>query len=291
MRATNILNRDPYWIKHDLSYRTSDEPPEIVEQKQIKPKKGRKKGFYMNKMFHSEEKNLTLANLMEKECQKLGKVLLESDEFRMSAPIKSKNNSIIPKLRSNHYELMDEDLNYKSEDVDRKEPLYMWVHLSCVNYMAEPSYTARGPIKLGHMNAERTEHSCLICEKQVGFPIKCSQSDCEIWFHGECARRAGFYMEEERIREVDENGNYMIRQIIYGTNKGERNKSIFCEKHRPFKLMKEIEEKNSILIEDVIGFAKDLQKALELVQKMEEKKRVDRHTSKKVRRWRERDKK
>ena len=65
--------------------------------------------------------------------------------------------------------------------------------------------------------------------------------------HGECSRRAGYYLEtaKELIGPEQE------------TNKPASNSEdfkIFCERHRPFKLIKEIQERQDIACKEMKTF-------------------------------------
>jgi hypothetical protein len=66
-----------------------------------------------------------------------------------------------------------------------------------------------------------------------------------ISFHIECARRGNYFMEIERVD----------RERFY---------RIFCEKHRPLKIVKEQEERDTQAIEEVYKFAKMLEKCIEI---------------------------
>ena len=55
--------------------------------------------------------------------------------------------------------------------------------------------------------------------------MQCQAPRCSISFHVECARRANYYMEIEK-RDRD------------------KVHKLFCEKHRPLKVVKEMEEKD-----------------------------------------------
>jgi len=46
---------------------------------------------------------------------------------------------------------------------------------------------------------------------------------------------------------------------------------IFCEKHRPFKIVKELEERDRWTVEEVYKFAKVINKCIEISNRVEEK--------------------
>jgi hypothetical protein len=66
-----------------------------------------------------------------------------------------------------------------------------------------------------------------------------------ISFHIECARRANYFMEIERVE----------RERFY---------RIFCEKHKPLKMVKEQDERNRQAVDEVYKFAKLLEKCYEI---------------------------
>jgi len=73
-----------------------------------------------------------------------------------------------------------------------------------------------------------------------------------ISFHIECARRANYFMEIERVE----------RERFY---------RIFCEKHKPLKMVKEQDERNRQAVEEVYKFAKLLEKCYEINLRVETK--------------------
>ena len=70
-----------------------------------------------------------------------------------------------------------------------------------------------------------------------------------ISFHVECARRAGYYLEIERIDK-------------------ERHHRVFCEKHRPLKIVKEMEEKDRQTLDEVHKFCKVIDKCMEVSERV-----------------------
>lgn len=70
-----------------------------------------------------------------------------------------------------------------------------------------------------------------------------------ISFHVECARRANYFLEIERIDR-------------------ERHYRVFCEKHRPLKIVKEMEERDHQTVDEVQKFCKIIEKSLEVNQRV-----------------------
>jgi hypothetical protein len=123
--------------------------------------------------------------------------------------------------------------------------------------------------------------------------------------HGECARRAGYYMEcgkSDSPGYDNENSNDDISNVqstckqnskSRKRNKGvplvQKNKNllkIFCERHRPFRLIKEIQEKQEAAIEEVQKFCKSVKRAVDVMARIPYKCK---HSLEK--KWKEKDKK
>jgi len=76
--------------------------------------------------------------------------------------------------------------------------------------------------------------------------MQCYSPRCAIAFHIECARRANYCMEIER-RTADPKDQ--AQSGPQSTNRGggsgcEKTFRVFCEKHRPLKIVKEMEERD-----------------------------------------------
>lgn len=122
--------------------------------------------------------------------------------------------------------------------------------------------------------------------------------------HGECACRAGYYMECGKVENSgnnNEDGSQdTISQSKSTANKGVKSKrkkatvcakdkqamKIFCERHRPFKLIKEIKDKQQTAIEELQKFCKSMRKAVDIMSRVPYKCRTVVE-----KRWREKDKK
>lgn len=113
------------------------------------------------------------------------------------------------------------------------ETLYEWVHLSCAMWIPGPTVTPKTPVRMSKIDIKRFDLQCIICGKRnCGACIQCQHSRCMISFHIECARRANYFLEVERVDR-------------------ERNYRVFCEKHRPLKIVREMEEKDKQIVEEV----------------------------------------
>ena len=115
--------------------------------------------------------------------------------------------------------------------------------------------------------------------------MQCQATRCQIAFHVECARRNNYCMEIER---KDRDKSYRM----------------FCEKHRPLKIVKEMEEKDRQTIEEIQRFCKIIDKCIEIDMRSRIKQKQDKDNSNnrqvtssradqstKNKKWREKDKK
>ncbi len=85
--------------------------------------------------------------------------------------------------------------------------------------------------------------------------MQCLSPKCNIPFHVECARRANYFMEVEK----------KDREKIH---------KMFCEKHRPLKIVKEMEEKDKQTIDEIQKFCKVIEKCVELDQKYRARQQI-----------------
>lgn len=94
------------------------------------------------------------------------------------------------------------------------------------------------------------ERKCIICHRIEGACVKCGHDDCRIYMHAECARRAGYYLDPDRnissqedIQDMDsESVSKRFKRLCQSQNEHKR---VFCEPHRPFTLIDQIEEKRA----------------------------------------------
>ena len=112
--------------------------------------------------------------------------------------------------------------------------LYRYVHLSCAMWIPGIVIKPKNPIRVSKIDPTRFALNCIICGKKEGACMQCQHSRCKISFHVECARRENYFMEMER----DPLG------------RAPPTFTIFCEKHRPRKQIKELEEENKKKVYD-----------------------------------------
>jgi len=119
------------------------------------------------------------------------------------------------------------------QETEPTESLYEWVHLSCAMWIPGPSVTPKTPVRMSKIDIKRFKMQCIICgKKNNGACVECDHKRCMISFHIECARRANYFLEMERVDR-------------------ERSYRVFCEKHRPLKIVREMEEKDKQTLEEV----------------------------------------
>lgn len=119
--------------------------------------------------------------------------------------------------------------------------------------------TPKTPVKMNRMDFSKFDKGCVICGKKgisVGACVKCNKADCNIYFHVECAKRSNYCME------IEKKG---------ASNNREKQFKIYCESHRPFKIIQEINEQNNKEIEDIQKYTKTIEKALETQAKHQAK--------------------
>lgn len=105
--------------------------------------------------------------------------------------------------------------------------------------------------------------------------MQCQYSRCQIAFHIECARRANYCMEIEKRGDPKDpltctsttlvpsgNGNFQGKPG--GSETRDKSYRVFCEKHRPLKIVKEMEERDQATIEEIQRFCKILDKCMEI---------------------------
>lgn len=129
--------------------------------------------------------------------------------------------------------------------IPNTETLYEWVHLSCAMWIPGPIVTPKTPVRMSKIDTKRFSLQCIICGRKTGACIQCQYSKCMISFHIECARRANYFLEIERVE----------RERVY---------RVFCEKHRPLKIVKEIEERDLQIVNEVTKFTKVIEKAVDV---------------------------
>jgi bromodomain and PHD finger-containing protein 1 len=139
------------------------------------------------------------------------------------------------------------------------QTIYKWVHLSCAYWIPGTIVTPKTPVRLAKFEDRRFTLQCIICLKTAensGACMQCQFSKCNIAFHVECARRASYFMEIEK-------------------KEGSRDKTykIFCEKHRPLKIVKEIAERDRQTIEEIQKFCKIIDKCMEIEARYQAKPR------------------
>jgi len=92
--------------------------------------------------------------------------------------------------------------------------------------------TPKTPVKINKVDYSKFHQPCQICGRnglEVGVCIKCHKMECQHFFHVECARRANYCLEIEK------------KGGIANVNSKEKVFKVYCQSHRPFKIISEIE--------------------------------------------------
>jgi hypothetical protein len=136
------------------------------------------------------------------------------------------------------------------ESNDEPRPLMLWVHLSCAHWIPELELWTKNFNKsvtdLSLIDRKRFKLTCSICKQRgIGCCIQCSKGKCSVSFHVECARFNGIYLEFE-------------------ANSQEASR-VFCDKHRPLRLKKELEKSRKHAAEDILRFCKIVDKSITLL--------------------------
>lgn len=158
------------------------------------------------------------------------KIMKQQEEFELNFNDHERNNHSIPEDYSHFIQRNETKLEMLETPIT--DTLYHWVHHSCSMWTQGPQITPKTPVKMNRLDFHKFSIGCIICGKKgvnVGAAVKCFKQDCQIYFHVECAKRANYCME------VDKKGGKNNRDKVY---------KIYCESHRPFKIIQEINELN-----------------------------------------------
>jgi len=128
------------------------------------------------------------------------------------------------------YQTIDQNLNYKLTPAFLTETKYAWIHVTCAHFLPNIKFSFRSAIWLTKLKEESFLNTCIICHQKSGCCVQCAHPGCQIYMHAECAWRAGFHLElpgkldlKDKVRD----------KIEYSKNINK----IYCEPHRPFKLI------------------------------------------------------
>ena len=129
-----------------------------------------------------------------------------------------------------------------------------WIHLSCAYWTPEASFknevTKEPVIGVELIDQKRFSLTCTICNKKEGCCVQCGKGTCNSAFHIECARLAGLFME-------------------YVAKAGEVVYKVYCEKHRPLRLLRGMEQAQKKSIDEILNFCKIIEKCNSLQGKLE----------------------
>uniref|UniRef100_A0A0N5A544 PHD-type domain-containing protein n=1 Tax=Parastrongyloides trichosuri TaxID=131310 RepID=A0A0N5A544_PARTI len=102
---------------------------------------------------------------------------------------------------------------------------YDFCHINCARYIKELNFGDDETLEpiTGIMNIFDTGNlsKCSICDIDYGHTIKCSNKNCEVYFHVECGKRADLYMniesnpdKEDEITTLCESHTMVLKNII-----------------------------------------------------------------------------
>eukprot|EP00826_Nyctotherus_ovalis_P052597 TRINITY_DN669_c0_g1_i2.p1 TRINITY_DN669_c0_g1~~TRINITY_DN669_c0_g1_i2.p1 ORF type:complete len:307 (+),score=74.52 TRINITY_DN669_c0_g1_i2:1451-2371(+) len=133
-----------------------------------------------------------------------------------------------------------------------------WVHLSCAYWVPEITFGSlqmKEPVEgLEGMNAKRLQLVCSLCGAKGGACIPCGKLSCGTDFHAECGRRANLYAESFVNKS---------QEVVY---------RMYCKKHRPLRILRELDINRKKALEEIIAFSKALTNTLPLPKKLLKKK-------------------
>lgn len=126
----------------------------------------------------------------------------------------------IKNIKDNKEEIVLHESSGKATDDSKEEPnpKNIWVHLSCALWLPE-IYFDENLSKCNIKGLEAIEEwrysiSCGVCRmKKIGAIVQCSGFRCTNFYHVECARRVGMYLEIIELKYL-----------------------LYCDKHIPLKL-------------------------------------------------------
>lgn len=100
---------------------------------------------------------------------------------------------------------------------------------------------------LDRIDEKKFNQICGICKGKNGVCIPCGKSTCSEVFHVECGRLAGLFMEITQGKFQD---------LVY---------KMYCKKHRPLKLMREIEQNRKKSLDEVYNFCKIVNRCTQIL--------------------------
>ena len=84
---------------------------------------------------------------------------------------------------------------------------------------------------------------------------------CSLKFHVECARRSNYYLEVAKTEGPLNSG---------GAGGGVQNrdeKRLFCESHRPLKLIRDIEERKKFMNDEIVVYSNVVKKCTDIIER------------------------
>lgn len=138
--------------------------------------------------------------------------------------------------------------NTSSNVVAEPEPHFVWVHVTCALWTPECYFDDKNYYSnvkgIENIDKQRYKLECSICKtSRGGACVRCARPECNEAFHPECARRANVFME---VRNTDK-----LAYLIY------------CERHTPLQLRRNIEQKDKKYKEEILKFCRSIDRVRE----------------------------
>lgn len=133
------------------------------------------------------------------------------------------------------------ELCWKSGGALKKTTCGNWVHVLCALFTENVIFVNKSrmePVKILHVSKENRGKKCCFCFENGGICVKCSQPDCEFFFHVTCG--------QER-KCLKENINPKNKKIIF---------EAFCRQHKPSDSLRRI---SSLFVMDTLDAGGDEQ--------------------------------
>jgi hypothetical protein len=120
MRPTNVHCRDEFFVKNQCVIIQKDRDEDQEDRlASFKSKKSKKGGNNSAKTFKTEEKNSTIASIVNQEhgYLRVSEVKVPEDPYEND-------------IHYSYYDHLDENLNFRAEKEFQIETKYAWAHLS-----------------------------------------------------------------------------------------------------------------------------------------------------------------
>lgn len=146
------------------------------------------------------------------------------------------------------YDFYRETFKFSKEELMKNEPVpeYAWIHACCAFWIPElycsENFENLDITAISKLDKNRFTIPCIICNSTRGAVISCCGSNCEEWFHAECARRAKLHFEIQQTPEC--------KFFAY------------CPKHTTLPCKKKLDSQNQKSVDEIMKFHKHFKRFL-----------------------------